>query len=361
VLVDALAHDSPDHRVQPRAVSAACEDAYAHLVCNIPPRRMADRAPLVTSSAALRARRGYALAAAAAALWALNASISRELLDDGLDPLRLAQLRSAGAVVLLAAVLALARPRLLRVPRDAIPALAFLGIAGLALVHAAYFVAIDRLQVGVALTIQYLAPLVVLVWLRMHGRRLARGLWAAVALSAAGCFFVVRAYDAGSLDGLGVAAAFASTLSFALYMVSSERAGRRHEPVTTLVWAFLFASVFWAVAQPWWDFPFDLLSSPENALLATGVVIVGTLLPFVAMVAALRLIPASRAGVVATLEPVLGAMFAWLLLDESLGTPQIAGGVAVLAAVVWVQMHRPDFEAEAAPPARRRSRRDPAG
>jgi drug/metabolite transporter (DMT)-like permease len=263
---------------------------------------------------------------------------------------RLSQLRSAASFAILAAVLALARRDLLRVERDAIPALAFLGVAGLALVHATYFVSIDRLQIGVALTIQYLAPLVVLVWLRLrHARRPPSALWGAVALSAVGCFLVVRAYDAGSLDALGVVAAFGSTVAFAIYMVGSERAGHRHEPVTTLVWAFGFASVFWALAQPWWDFPFDRLDSVRNAALAGGVVVVGTLLPFVAMVAALRLIPASRAGVVATLEPVLGAAFAWVLLDESLAAVQVAGGLLVVAAVVWVQANRPDLEAEAAP------------
>lgn len=293
--------------------------------------------------------RGYALAAAAAAMWALNGSIARELLDEGADSMRLAQLRSAASFAILLLVLAVARPRLLRVERAEIPALAFLGIAGLAIVHWTYFAAIDRLQIGAALTIQYLAPFVVLVWLRLHGRRLAPSLWGAVALSVAGCFFVVRAYDTGALDGLGVGAAFASTLAFAIYMIGSERAGTRHEPVTTLVWAFGFATLFWAVAQPWWDFPLDDFDTARDGLLAAGVVIVGTLLPFVAMVAALRHIPASRAAVVATLEPVLGALFAWLIHDESLAPPQLAGGLVVVAAVVWVQSRRPDLAAESAP------------
>jgi drug/metabolite transporter (DMT)-like permease len=298
------------------------------------------------------ARRGYALAALAAALWALNAIISRALLDDGMEPLRLAQLRSAGSFLILVVALAATRRDLLRVERSEIPSLAFLGIAGLALVHVSYFTAIDRLQIGAALTIQYLAPLVLLVWLRVvHGRRLQSTLWGAVALSVVGCFFVVEAYHADSLDALGVAAAFGSTLTFAIYMVGSERAGRRHEPVTTLVWAFGFATLFWSVVAPWWDFPFDLIGSARGALLGAGVVIVGTLLPFICMVAALRLIPAPRAGVVATLEPVLAAAFAWLLLDESLSAPQLVGAAVVLAAVVWVQSHRPDVAAESAPAA----------
>jgi drug/metabolite transporter (DMT)-like permease len=298
-----------------------------------------------------RPARGYALATLAATLWALNGSMSRTLLDDGVSAWRLSEMRSAGSWLILLLALAFFRRDLLKVERRDLPALAFLGVCGLAAVHAAYFLAIDRLQIGAALTIQYLAPLLVLLWLWLfHGRRMAPALWGAVALSVVGCFLVVRAYDAASLDGLGVAAAFASAVTFAIYMVGSERAGHHHAPVTTLVWAFGFASVLWALVVPWWSFPFEKFDSPENALLGLGVIVVGTLLPFVLIVAAVRHIPASRAAVVATLEPVLGAVFAWLLKDEALAAVQIVGGALVLAAVAWVQLQRPDVAAEAVPP-----------
>jgi drug/metabolite transporter (DMT)-like permease len=297
--------------------------------------------------------RGYALASAGAAMWALNGNIARYLLDDGVSAVRLAQLRSLGSWSILLLLLGVARRDLLRVDRREVPVLAFLGVGGLALVHASYFLAIDRLQIGVALTVQYLAPLLLLLWLWLaHGRRLAPSLWGAVALSVAGCFLVVRAYDAGGLDAVGIAAAAASAVTFAFYMAGSERAGQAHEPVTTLVFGFGFASVFWALVAPWWSFPFAELGSARNAILAAGVVVVGTLLPFTCMVAALRHIPAPRAAVVATLEPVLAAVFAWFLHDERLAAVQVAGGVAVLAAVVWVQSRRPDLEAELAPPLR---------
>jgi drug/metabolite transporter (DMT)-like permease len=306
----------------------------------------------VRAATARRPGRGYALAAAGATMWALNGNLARYLLDDGVSALRLAQLRSAGSWLLLLLGLGLARRDLIRARPRELPALAFLGVAGLALVHATYFLAIQHLEIGVAVTIQYLAPLVLLVWLRLvHGRRLAPSLWGAVALSVAGCFFVVRAYHAGALDGVGVAAAFGATITFAIYMVGSERAGHAHEPVTTLFWAFGFASLFWALVEPWWSFPFGQLASASHALLAAGVVVVGTLLPFICMVAALRHIPAPRAAVVATLEPVLAAIFAEFLHDERLAAVQIVGGLTVVAAVVWVQAKRPDLEAELAPPA----------
>jgi drug/metabolite transporter (DMT)-like permease len=302
------------------------------------------------SSAARSTRLGYALAASAAAMWALNGSLARFLLDEGVSALRLAQLRSLLAWLLLLAFLGLTRPALLRVERREIPRLAFLGIAGLALVHATYFYAIARLQIGVALTIQYLGPLLILLWLRVaHRRRLRRGLWGAAALSLVGCFLVVGAYDPGALDVRGVAAAFGAAVTFAVYLVASERSGHRHEPVTTLVWAFGFASLFWAVVQPLWSFPLGRFDAPDRVALGLGVAVIGTLLPFLCMVAAVRHIPAPRAAVVATLEPVLAALFAWAIHHEALSMPQILGGLLVVGAVVWIQLQRVSHAAEAAP------------
>ena len=291
--------------------------------------------------------RGYVLVGAGAAMFALGGNLARYMLDDGVSATRLSQLRSAGSLVLLAAALALTRPQLMRVERRDVPLLAFLGICGLALVHATYYAAIDRLEIGVALVIQYMAPLLLLVWLRFrHGRRVAPSLWGAVALSIAGCALVVRAYDPGALDGAGVLYAAGAAVTFAIYMVASERAGQRYASVTTLLWAFAFATVFWAVVEPWWTYPFGRV----DLLYGLGVIIVGTLLPFICVVAALRHLPAPRAAIAATLEPVLAAVFAWWLHDEHLALVQLTGGALVLGAVLWVQSHRPDLEAELAPP-----------
>ena len=283
-------------------------------------------------------------------MWALNGSLSRLLLDDGVSALRLAELRGVLSFVLLAAALAIARPRLLRIRRQDIPRLAFLGVVGLAGVHATYFFAISRLDVGVALVIQYLGPLILLLWLRLvHRRQLQRSLWGAAVLSVIGCFLVVQAWNPGAIDGLGLLAAFGAAITFAIYLYSSEQAGHRYEPVTTLVWGFGFASLFWLVVQPPWSFPFAEFTSAENIALGLGVAVIGTLLPFVCIVAALRHVPASRAAVVATLEPVLAAIIAWPVLGQDLDVAQIAGGLIVVGAVVWVQIQRPAGEEEAAP------------
>jgi drug/metabolite transporter (DMT)-like permease len=62
--------------------------------------------------------------------------------------------------------------------------------------------------------------------------------------------------------------------------------------------------------------------------------------PFILMVGALRHIPATRATVIAMIEPVIASIAAWAWLDESLGPAQIAGGLLVLAGIALAQTSR---------------------
>ena len=287
-------------------------------------------------------RLGYALAATAATMWAVNGSLARLVLDDGVSALHLSQIRATVSFVLLLAFLAAFKRADLRIERHQIPALALLGIGGLAFVQSTYFFAIERLDVGVALAIQYTGPLLLLLYLRFFKKQpLAPSLWGAVALSAVGSFLVVQAYDAENIDGIGLVWAILAAIFFAFYLVLSEKAGTRHKPHTTLTWAFGFTSLFWLVVRPPWTFPFAAFDDLSTVLLALGVAVIGTLIPFVLIVTALRHIPAERAAVVATLEPVLAAIIAWPILDQALAAPQVLGIVIVVAAVTWVQAHRP--------------------
>jgi hypothetical protein len=82
--------------------------------------------------------------------------------------------------------------------------------------------AIERLPISVALVIQFTGPLMVLLWLRtVHGRRLRPSLYGAVALSVAGSALVVEVYDAGSIDGLGIAFSLVAAITFAIYPSAS--------------------------------------------------------------------------------------------------------------------------------------------
>src|SRR3712207_2109340 len=93
---------------------------------NIAPPRVRIRA-LEAAPEPRHPARGYALVVAGATMFALNGSMARYLLDDGVDAVRLSQLRSAGSWLILLLAVGLSRPALLRVDARELPALALLG------------------------------------------------------------------------------------------------------------------------------------------------------------------------------------------------------------------------------------------
>jgi drug/metabolite transporter (DMT)-like permease len=163
---------------------------------------------------------------------------------------------------------------------------------------------------------------------------------------------VVEIWSGIVLDGLGVAACFAAALSYALYILVAEHAVATRDPISLSCYGFLFASLFWAVVQPWWSFPAGVvarttslhghlasLQLPVWALVA-WLIVLGAIVPFALVVAALRHVSATRAGIAAMLEPPAATLVAFLWLGESLGLFQLLGGGLVLGAIALAQSSR---------------------
>jgi drug/metabolite transporter (DMT)-like permease len=122
--------------------------------------------------------------------------------------------------------------------------------------------------------------------------------------------------------------------------------------VSVLVFGLLFATLFWAVVQPLWAFPYGRLTDSVSleghlagtdlpvVLLASFMIVLGTVVPFALLVTALRHVSATSAGLVAMLEPVVATIVAHFWLGETLATVQLAGGLVVLLAIGLAQTAR---------------------
>jgi drug/metabolite transporter (DMT)-like permease len=296
---------------------------------------------------------GYAMALGAGTLFALNGTVSKVILKSGLSSLRLTEVRCTGALVGLALILLATRPESLRTNRRELLYLAAFGVFGVALVQLFYFLAIHRLEIGVSLLIQYLGPLLVALFahfvLKEHVRR---RLWVALALALGGLTLVVDLWHGVSLDGLGVVFSLCSAVTFAGYMLLAERAVGKRDPISLLCWGFFFATVFWAIVQPWWSFPFDVPGKSVSLLgnlsdqhlpiwaLMAWIIVVGTIIPFFLIVGSMRHITATRAGILAMVEPVFASLVAYGWLDETLGGTQLVGGAIVLCGILLAQSAR---------------------
>jgi drug/metabolite transporter, DME family len=283
--------------------------------------------------------RALAQLVAAGGCWGLAAVIAKTAFDRGVAPVRMAEARAVVALAILAAVLAWRRRDLLSPPPGNFPLLAGFGMC-VALVTASYYLAIDRLSVGVAISIQYTAPVLLLVTGGLTGRgRATRLAWLAAGITLLGAVLVSRALEGMSaVDGLGILAAVASALTFAGYLFLADVAGRRHiHPATLLLWGFIVALAFWTVAAPWWSWPVGKLGEAKVALAVLGVGVVGTLVPFLLAVDAVPVLSPATAGIAATVEPPAAAAFAWLFLGQHLSVAQIVGGLLVIAGIVLAQ------------------------
>jgi len=300
-----------------------------------------------------RTRLGYAMVATAAALFAVNGSVSKVVLDSGLSSVDLAQIRaSCAALGLLAFLLALARPNLRITGRELLFLLAF-GVVGVALVQWLYFVAIHNLPVGIALLIEFTAPLFVALFARFVYRELIRRrIWVAVALCMTGLALVVEVWAGVAFSTVGVTAALGGAFGLTAYLLMAEHERRDRDAVSLSFYGFLFAALFWAVVQPLWNFPWSVLDDTVSLqgnlseytapvwLLVGFIVVVGTMITFSLLTGALRHVSATRASIVATLEPVLATVVAWLWLGETFGTAQLVGGAVVLAGIFLAQTAR---------------------
>ena len=290
----------------------------------------------------LRLALGYGLAFTAATCFGVGGIIAKAAFNAGVAPSLLAEWRILFGFLAYAAIFAVIRPSAFKVRRADLPLFALFGIVGLAGVQWTYYESIQRLPVGVAVVIQYTAPVLLLIWARFRGRKVGSRLWLAAGLALVGCFFAAGAYDAAlfQLNTVGVALSVLSAFIFALYFSLAERILKRYETPTLLIYGFGFALLAWAIFRPLWTLPWTT-TTPEVWMLLLGVLIVATVIPFGLTLAAVRLIPAARVGLTATIEPVIAALVAWLVLGEYLAPAQIAGGAVVVIAILVAQSLRP--------------------
>jgi len=295
---------------------------------------------------------GYALYLTAALLFGINGTVSKVLLQSVDDAARVSQLRVTAAFLILVVVVAVTNRRALRLRRAELGPVAAYGVLGVAMTQWLYFVAIERMPIGIALLIEFTAPIMVVLWVRFAWHRPVRNtIWIGLALALAGLAMVAEIWSGSTLNPVAVAAAFGAAGSLAVYYLLGETAGRERDPISLTMWGFGFAALLWAIALPWWGFPWAALQGsaqpfgPDSTpiplwLLATSMVVTGTILSFGLVLAAIRHIGAAGASIIGMTEPLIASLVAWVVLDEVLTPIQILGGAVILGGVIVAERAR---------------------
>jgi drug/metabolite transporter (DMT)-like permease len=284
---------------------------------------------------------GYVYVILAAGLWALSGTAAKYLFQGGMSPFELVQLRTTIAAAMLLVWLLAGKRGLLRVARKDYLYLPLLGIT-LAAMQFTYLYSISRIQVAVAVLLQYQAPVLIAAYALLFDKR-RPSLVTLVSLFGAvvGCYLMVGAYNLNLLhmNSSGIISGLGSAIAFALYSVRSEYGMRTYAPWTVLFYALLFAAVIWNVLHP----PFSAFHTHYGAFAWRWVLFIGlfgTVLPFGLYNEGIKRISSTRASITATLEPVAAGGIAYGFLGEMMEPWQVVGAGLVIASALLLQVEQ---------------------
>jgi len=259
----------------------------------------------------------------AALLWGLGGALAGRFME-GIPPGLLIPLRFLLSFLLLL-------PLVLRYPPRPEERRRLLGV-GFALsgAQAFYYLAIHATTVATGIFLQYLAPALLTLYALLCRERLpARALFG-VALALLGAYILVAGGEGLEGSPVGVAFGLLAALSFALYAATSQ--GLKTPPLVSLGVATGVGSLL-ALPALFLNLPGLLSLGLEDWGGVAYLVLFGTLLPFALFLQGVRVVPAREATLLAMLEPVAGALFAWPLAGEPLRPEALLGGGLILLGV----------------------------
>ena len=280
-----------------------------------------------------------------AILFGLNSVTSKLLLTSGFSPLSLVVVRFGAGFAMLVCINSMRRSLKGEWAPAHLGSLSIYGFTGFFVVPICYFLAIRALPIGVAVLIEYLAPVLVAVWGRLRWKEAnAVGVWIGLVLSLVGLVSVGQVWHQFGLDWPGVCFAFVAAFALATSIVTGKVAVAERDSLVVLMWAFgIGAALSWLV-RPSLSFTNGVHVSSVHGfpvwVLVIDIIVVGTVVPYILLMEGLKRLPATRVGILAILEPVAAILFSWAILGESLRPIQMIGAVAVLSGVMCAEFAR---------------------
>jgi drug/metabolite transporter (DMT)-like permease len=304
---------------------------------------------------------GLAMAVGSGAAFGTSGVLARSLLDGGWTAAAAVTVRVAVAALALTvpALVQLRGRWALLVPN--LPAVLAFGLVAVAGCQLAYFLAVSRLSVGVALLLEYSGVVLVVLWTWLRsGRRPSTTTLGGVAVAVVGLVLVLDVLGDVRVDPVGVLWGLVAAVGLAVYFVVSARTDGALPPLVTSWAGMAVGAVVLGLAGavglvPWVvrDAPVVLAGHRTSWLVPVlGLGLVAAALAYVLGVAAVQRLGARLASFVGLTEVLFAVLFAWLALGQQPGPLQLTGGAVVLAGIVLVRLgeRAPDLVVETLDP-----------
>jgi drug/metabolite transporter (DMT)-like permease len=286
--------------------------------------------------------RGYLCVLAGTTLWGVSAVVAKSLFNLGIPPAQLVFIRLTLSVLILLFIFLCFNRRRLIIPLREIPYFVILGWVGMAANQFTYYFTISKIHIGLGILIQYFGA----VWITLYAFRFQKepsSKWKMFSLFIAllGCYLAVGGYriDLLRLNGAGILSGLACSLFGAFYVLYGEKGLKRHDPWTLLFYGFGFG----AIAVGFFVSPVQIVTggfSLKMWMAFFTIAIFQTLIPFGLYLNGIDRIRATRASITSAWEIISGALSAYVVLGEMLHPLQIMGGVAVIVAIILLQIEK---------------------
>ena len=273
----------------------------------------------------------------AGCFWGSMGIFVRRLSTFGFSPIQIVALRITVAALAFSLLLLIKDRSGFRIaPRD-LPLFLGLGFGSILFFTVCYFSAITIMPLSTAAILLYTSPIwIMLMSVLFFREKLNRIKLTALALAFAGCVLVSGISGEG-LTLTGLLLGLGSGIGYGLYSILGTVALRKYSPYTVTTYTFLFAAAgSWMVCRP-----ADMISKIAAADNLTGLLLfcvltglVTAVIPFLAYTLGLRTVEASRAGILATIEPLVATLVGIVVFSEPLTLLSGLGIVLILAAVI---------------------------
>ena len=295
----------------------------------------------------MNSRNGLIFALLSAATFGVSGPFAKSLIESGWSPGGAVFARVAGgALVMMVIAVATQWPRLRQVSTHTRTVLLY-GVFAISGVQLCFFNAVQHLSVGVALLLEYLAPIIVIgwVWITKGARPSVQTLLGA-AVALIGAAVVIDVFGSAEISAVGVAWGLAAAACLAVYFVISERADGDLHPVVLAASGLTVSAVVIGALGLVGVLPLQF--SASNAVVADQsvnvwlpvvvLVLVSTVIAYLTGIAAITLLGPTIGSLVALTEVLCAVVAAWILVGESVTALQAVGGAAIIAGLVLARL-----------------------
>ena len=286
---------------------------------------------------------GPALIILAGCFWGTMGIFVRKLSAFGFSSIQIVSVRVTLAALAFCVVLLIKDRSGFRIAARDIPLFLGLGVGSVLLFAVCYFTAITMMPLSVAAILLYTSPIwIMLMSVLFFREKLERKKIIALVLAFIGCVLVSGISCEGiTLPGLLIG--LCSGIGYGLYSILGTVALRKYSPYTVTTYAFLFAAAgSWLICRPAEMVSIFAGAAKLLPLLAfCGLTaLVTAVVPFLAYTLGLDTVEASRAGILATIEPMVATLIGILVFSEKLTVLSGIGILLILSAVIILNIRR---------------------